>query len=287
MSRTDAEEISGTIERSDAPELFWRAMVPSDAGDRAQTLVFVHGLAEHSGRYRYPFDYFSGLGWPCYALDLRGHGRSGGRRVHIRRFSDYLDDVDAVLELVRTQRPAAPVFLIGHSMGGVVSILYALERGEQLAGLVLSSPGLRAHPASAPSSFLLFLGRMASIVAPGLHFSSGLDPTFVSLNTEVVDSYRADPLVTSKVSARWATEFLAAQKRCTRSAAELKVPTLVMQSGDDQLVDPEATQSWAERLPTASADFHLWPGFFHEMLNEPERLQVFEKIEAWIRERSA
>ncbi len=287
MSSHNLAETSGILERSHAPKLFWRAAVPENADPRAVTLVFVHGLAEHSGRYGYPFEYFTGRGWPCYALDLRGHGKSGGRRVHIQRFSDYLDDVDALIDLVREQRPEAPIFLVGHSMGGVVSILYTIERGRHLKGLVLSSPGLRAHPESAPSSFLLLLGKMASIIAPGLHFSSGLDPTFVSLNTEVVDAYRADPLVTSKVTARWATEFLAAQKRCARSAAQLKVPTLVMQSGDDRLVDPESTQRWAEQLPTASAEFHLWPGFFHEMLNEPERLQVFEKIEAWIRERTA
>lgn len=276
-------EQSGILERRGDPKLYWQSHVPKDAPAQATTLVFVHGLAEHFGRYGYPIEYFTRLGWPCFGLDLRGHGRSGGRRVHIRRFSDYLEDVDSLITLVRRQRPEAPIFLIGHSMGGVVSILYAAERGQNLKGLVLSSPGLRAHPDSAPPSLLLLLGKIASLITPGLHFSSRLDASFISRNPEVVEAYRRDPLVTSKVTARWATEFLAAQKRCFKLVDRLTLPTLVMQSGDDRLVDPKATQNWASRLPPTSK-FHLWPGLYHEMFNEPERPQVFEKMAGWIRQ---
>lgn len=277
------EERSGTLERPEDPDLVWRGFIPVEEPPDRPALVFVHGLGEHFGRYGFPVDHFTQSGSPCWGIDLRGHGLSDGRRGHINAFDEYLADVAALLNLVRDQHPKAPIFLVGHSMGGVVAILYALRYGSELSGLILSSPGLEAHPDSAPSSVLVFLGRIASVLLPRLHFSSDLDPAFVSRDPKVVREYRQDPLVTDQVTARWATEFFNAQDQCFRQASELQVPTLVMQSGSDRLVSPAATKRWAETL-TAPHFFHEWPGLYHEMLNEPEREQVFQLMSTWIDE---
>ena len=272
--RTDTDDravspSSGTIRRPKGPDLHWQGFEP--ACPPLPTLGFVHGLAEHFGRYRFPIEFFTEKGHACYGLDLRGHGLSEGPRAHVRRFDDYLADVDALVDLVRERRPDAPILLVGHSMGGLIGALYALDHGDLFSGLVLSSPGLQAHPDGAPSSLLLFFGRIASVLIPRLQFPTKLNPNFVSRSPKVVEAYRNDPLVTNKVTARWATEFLSAQDRCFRRASRLTIPTLVMQSGDDRLVYPEATRRWAGLIPKETSTYQEWPGFYHEMFNEPER----------------
>ena len=283
MSPKKVVEDSGRIDRSDAPSLHWRGFVP-DGDPSPAMLIFVHGLAEHFGRYGFPVDFFTQRGFPCYGLDLRGHGLSEGKRVHIWRFQNYLDDVDALVELARSRHPSLDVVLVGHSMGGVVALFYALQQSHKLRGLVLSSPGLRVHPDSEPPAALLFFGRIASVVCPTLSFSSRLNARLVSRDPEVVERYREDPLVTSKVTARWATEFLGAQKRSLETAPDLDLPVLAMQSGSDRLVDPAATEEWAQGLTHPLSRFQPWPGLFHEMFNEPERQDVFEHLEGWLEE---
>lgn len=289
MSGTDAGAHEGILERPGEPDLFWRLHPAADGKPKA-LLFFVHGLAEHFGRYGFPVDYFTARGYACAGLDLRGHGRSTGLRAHVDRFDGYLDDVDAarrhVAALLAEQgHEDLPTILVGHSMGGVVATLYAHKYGADLQGLVLSSPGFAAHPDSAPSFFIELLGKIASKLLPKLLFPTDLDPTFVCRDPAVVEAYRQDPLVTSKVSARWFTEFLAAQARSFQAAeteGAFSMPILAMQSEADRLVDPAATARFAALVGPEGCRFNGWPGLFHEMFNEPERNDVFQFLETWL-----
>lgn len=274
-----------TVRSPDGLDLFWRAWLPEGAPKGA--LLFVHGLGEHSGRYRNPADYFVPRGWACYGLDYRAHGRSPGRKVHINAFDDFLADVGAAHDLVLRRHAGSKTFLVGHSQGGLISILYALRRPQDLPGVVISSPALGIHPSSQPNAVLKAAAGVISKLAPGLLIPNGLDATKISHDKAVVDAYVNDPLVSTKVSARWFTEFLGAIDAAWADAGKLRVPMLLMQSGEDRLVDPEATRRWAARAPKDKVEFVWWEGLYHEMFNEPEKEKVFARVEAWLEGRLA
>ncbi len=269
----------GRVASSDGLELSYRAWLP--AKERAVVLI-LHGLGEHSGRYEHVARHLVGLGYACYALDYRGHGRSAGRRAHVHRFDEYLADVAAMRARLHAVHPRSPLVLLGHSQGGLIVLLATLTEPAGVAAVIASSPFLGIHPASRPSVALAAAARLLSRTLPKLRLDSGLDTRFLSRDPEVVAAYEADPLVTSKVSARWFTELNAAHARVLALAPALKVPALVMQSGADRLVDPAATRRWVAAAPPELVEYVEWEGFYHEMLNEPEKAKVLAHLETWL-----
>ncbi len=269
------------VRTEDGLRLYFQGWLPPESKPEG-LLLFVHGLGEHSGRYRNPVDYFVPRGWACYSGDLRGHGRSPGRQVHVRSFDEYALDVDSFEARVRELHPELPRLLVGHSMGGLVAIRYALSHADAFDAAVISSPGLGTHPALEPPRVLKAIATVLSRLAPRTLFASNLDTEAISRDPEVVAAYRADPLVSSKVSARWYTSMMAAMADAHARAGELRLPMLVMQSGADRLVDPEATRRWAEAAPPELVELVVWEGFYHEMMNEPEKERVFAKMEEWL-----
>ena len=240
------ETTTGRVQTPDGFNLFYRAHLPAEPQG---VLLFVHGLAEHSGRYGNPIEYFAPRGQACYALDLRGHGESPGKRVHVDHFDDYDRDVTTVRKLARAAHPNLPLRLVGHSMGGLIVLRHLLHHPGAVDGAILSSPGLAAHPSLEPAAPLKLAAKLLSRLLPGFLIDSGIDSSGISRDPEVVAAYRADPLVSNKVSARWYTSVVDAQHEVRTSAAQLTTPILLMQSGADTLVSPEATARWGKRLP--------------------------------------
>lgn len=273
---------TGTLKTGEGLDLFWRSWVPEEP---AASLLIVHGLAEHSGRYENTASHFVGRGLACYAFDLRGHGQSGGRRVHVDRFEDYLADVDAAADLVRKNHPGLPFFCLGHSMGGLIVILKSLDHPDGLDGSIVSSPLLAPHPSAEPSAVTRLASGLLSKLAPRLLISSGLDTSALSHDESVVEAYVNDPLVSNKVSARWFTSTMQAAAKARGEAPGLKIPMLLMQSGDDRLVAPDATRIWAGAAPMDLVEFEWWDGFYHEMFNEPGRDRVFARVDRWLSQR--
>lgn len=270
----------GTLQHRHGPEIFWQSWLPGPMPRAA--LLFVHGLAEHSGRYRFPVEYFLPLGYACYGLDLRGHGHSEGARVHVGHFDEYNADVALVLREMRERHPGLPIVLAGHSMGGLVVLRYLLQHPHEVQASIVSSPLLDAHPAARPKPGLVRLGKILSVLWPTLLFKTKLDVTAICKDPVVVESYRRDKLVSSKVSARWFVAVMKAQADAFARAGNLRTPLLLMQSGADRLVDLTATARWAEHAAPELVSFYSWPGLYHEMWNEPERQQVFELMESWL-----
>jgi alpha-beta hydrolase superfamily lysophospholipase len=270
----------GKVKSRDNTSIFWQSWLPGSFPRAA--LLFVHGLAEHSSRYRLPIEFLTPLGYACYALDLRGHGQSEGLRVHVQSFNDYLDDVAAVLREIRERHPGLPIALLGHSMGGLVAIRFVLEQPTQVSAVVVSSPSLAAHASSQPPQHLVRIAKILSLLWPTCLFPSRLDTAAISKDEEVVKAYTEDPQVSRKVSARWFTSWLVAQREAFARAGLLRVPMLLMQSGADRLVDPQATQRFADLAPPELVSFYTWPGLYHEMFNEPERQRVFQLVESWL-----
>jgi len=268
---------------SDGLELTCRVWAPDSP---VGVIVVIHGLAEHGGRYCETAEYFARNGWAVYAGDLRGHGQSpdvpGAGRVHVNRFTDYYQDVSALIGMARQQHPQLPLFLLGHSMGGLITLSYVLQEPSGLAGAVISSPALGVHPEFKPPAILRFLVSVLDRLAPRLRFPSDLDTGAISRDPEVVQAYLEDPLVSSKVSARWYAEILRAIDRAHANAGMLQLPVLLMQSGADRLVDPQAPGRWAKAAPSGQVELVSWEGLYHEMFNEPEKSRVRRRTLEWL-----
>lgn len=282
MATVETQHEHGQVTTDGGVTLHFQSWIPDQP---KAVLYFVHGMAEHGGRYGFPVDHFTAHGYACWTLDLRGHGTSGGRRGHIMCFDDYDVDVEAVLGQIRQRHDGLPIFLVGHSMGGLIALRFFLDHQEVLSGAVLSSPALRAHPTQEPLAALKGLATVISRIIPGMLFKSTLDVQGISRNQAVVDAYLADPLVLNKVSARWFTSIQQAMAEITSRFGEVHQPLLIMHSGGDRLTDPKASQRWAEQAPGRWVTHVEWPELYHEMFNEPERATVFERMEAWLEER--
>jgi alpha-beta hydrolase superfamily lysophospholipase len=244
-------------------------------------VVLVHGYGEHSGRYEHVGRFLAERGARVHAYDHQGHGRSSGPRCHVRRFADFLDDLERVVERARRAGRELPVYVIGHSMGGLVACAWARERRPDVAGLVVSAPALAAP--GGPSPALLRLLPLASRIAPRLALDSELDPQGLSRDPAVVEAYLADPLVHLRMTLSLARELFAAMARTAGGGAELGLPALMLHGADDPICSPDASRRFAEAAPDCR--YRSYPRLRHEIFNEPERDEVLADVQAWIEER--
>ncbi len=250
------------------------------AAEPVGTVVVVHGFAEHCGRYDAVVAYLNGQGFDTLRFDCRGHGQSDGRRAYVERYRDYLDDLDAAVARAIEWGGPQPLFLLGHSQGGLIVAAYALQNPEGIDGLVLTSPAIRfavkVNPAKAA------LGKFMSLVWPTLSLPSGIAPDHLSHDPAVGEAYAQDPLVSSTATARWYTESLRTQRNVQAQAGQIRLPTLVLQAGADRLVDPAASRAFYQSLGTTDRQWQLYEGFYHEILNEVERHTVLDDIGRWL-----
>jgi len=274
----------GFVRTPDGFDLHWRGSAPPLP--RA-VLVLVQGLAEHTGRYAHVLTFCAEQAFAAYAFDLRGQGRSAGLAGHVDSFDDYLLDLGAVREHAARRHPGVPLFLVGHSMGGLVALRYAQAGADGLRGLVLSSPLLGIAKASRPSPGRAALGRLASSFFPRLRLATHVDPAHLSRDPSVGEAYARDPLVGRKVSARWFKSAAKAMADAHSAARALPLPTLVMAAGEDLLADTEATARFVAGAPRDRVDFQVWDGLYHELFNAPEKGAVLGRMRAWIEARLA
>jgi len=246
-------------------------------------LVIAHGLGEHSGRYQEFASRMISEGLSVWALDFCGHGRSEGKRGHIESFDQYLTDLDKLVDIaVKDAAQDTKILLLGHSLGGLIALNYAIRFPHKLDGLLLSSPALGLK-VQVPA-FKAVLGKFMSTVWPGLSMANELDSSKISHDRSVVDAYIQDPLVHARVTARWFTEFVSTMARTHQSAAAVSVPTLMQIAGNDFLVDAAASEDFFNRLQVEDKTIHVYSGLFHEIFNETaaERTGVLDDLSAWI-----
>jgi alpha-beta hydrolase superfamily lysophospholipase len=245
-----------------------------------RALLLVHGFAEHSGRYENVGAWFAARGCAVHAYDHRGHGRSDGRRGHVRRFGDFLDDLEAVLAAVRAEHPQLKPVLVGHSMGGLIVTAALCERAPDVACAVTSGALLELAADFSPARRLA--ARVLRRVAPWLSLSAGLDAEGLSNDPEIARAYLADPLVFKKLTASLAAELMDAVTRTAASAARVRVPLLMLHGEADPLCPVTGSRRFFEQLTVEPRRIQTYPGLRHEIFNEPEQARVFADLLDWL-----
>jgi alpha-beta hydrolase superfamily lysophospholipase len=241
------------------------------------SVVLMHGLGEHSGRYLHVAKFFNECGLSVRSYDHRGHGRSQGERGDVINGDPMIQDAEIVIDDFAAHF-AEPPLLFGHSMGGLFATRFALSRLSPLRGLILSSPAL----ALGLSPFHMRMLKVMQAIAPWLGVPNGLKPAFLSHDPQVVASYKADPLVHGRISARLLRSMLSSIAYCQARASTLSVPTLMLVAGDDRLVDPHGSKRFFGQLPPGLAQMHLYPHFYHEVFNEIGAKRPFADLRSWL-----
>jgi len=245
--------------------------------DLRGSVVIMHGLGEHSGRYRHVAQFFNECGLAVRCYDHRGHGRSGGDRGDVINGDPMVQDAEIVIDDFAA-RFSAPPFLFGHSMGGLFAARFALARLSPLRGLILSSPALGVPLSGVQNMLLSFM----HAVAPWLAIPTGLRPRFLTHDMRAVAAYKADPLVHSRISARLMRSMLSSIDYCHLHAATLAVPALMLVAGDDHIVDANGSRRFHAQLPQGQAQMHIYDSFYHEIFNEIDCERPFADLRAWL-----
>lgn len=270
----------GYVTTPDGHRLVFRDWQPPTPPRAA--LLIVHGYADHQGRYDHVAAHFVTHGYAVHTYDQRGHGHSSGRRTYVRSFDQYLDDLGLMLEAVQRQHSEVPVFLFGHSMGGAVVTLYALERAPEVAGLILTSPAITLPDNVAP--LLQKLSWLVGTLLPWLP-TIKLDINHLSRDPEVVAQAAKDPLYyRGRMPARTGAELLRTARRIEAHMETLTLPFFVCHGTADQLTDPNGSIALYNQAASQDKTLTLYPGFYHETFNEPEGQQVLNQITAWLEE---
>ena len=276
MAPETAQVSKGFIDSADGTKLAYRAWPVQGA-----TLNFavVHGLGEYSGRYERFAQGMARFQMATWAIDLRGHGDSAGQRGHVDSWSQWIDDTAAFVRHVESQT-SGEVVPLGHSFGGVV-MLSAIRSGKlpNARRFVLSSPALKLK-ATVPA-WKSTLGKMMSNIAPRLSMSNEVDPGTVSRVPEVVEAYRTDPLVHSKISSRLYAEWQHAAAENLARAGDIRVPFLILAGTADGLIDPEGSRQLQAAAPTMS-ELRILDGRYHEPFNDRDAEEVFSLIAEWL-----
>jgi len=260
-----------TITARDGAMLAIRHWAPT--AEARATLLIIHGLGEHGGRYERAAGIFAAAGLDTWALDLRGFGASSGRRAYVARLDVWLADIAERMTILRGL--GRPVVLLGHSVGGLVAAAYAESDRPQPELLVLSAPAVAGNIPAWKQALARILGR----VAPTLIVKNGLDGSILSRDPAVGADYVADPLNVHSTTTRLGAILLDAQAPTIAGLGRIKVPTLVIHGGDDHLV-PTASSEVFARQP--NVERRVYPGLAHETFNEPEGPEVVGDVAAWI-----
>jgi alpha-beta hydrolase superfamily lysophospholipase len=281
MAKEQSESTLSTFTASDGDNLALQDWPLPDEVESRGTVVLVHGLGEHAGRYDALARRLNSWGFAVRGYDHYGHGDSGGERGALPVESRLVDDLGDIVESTRQRMDAGlPLIVLGHSMGGLVAACLAALEQVRIDGLVLSSPALDAGLSPVQKLLVATLPR----VAPNLVVANGIDPANISRDPAVVAAYKADPRVHDRISARLARFIADAGPTVVAHAPQWSVPTLLMFAGRDKLVNPAGSRAFAEAAPWQLVTTHCFEQHVHEIFNEPgeEKEVVFEALHQWL-----
>ena len=271
----------GNFAGAGALALYYQAWLPLQQTPRA-VLVNLHGLGDHSGLYPHLADYFPERRTAVYAYDMRGNGRSPGQRAYLRSWDDYRSDLQAFLIQVRHWEPELPIFVLGHSLGGLVVLDYALHHPQGLAGVIASAPPL--GKVGVPP-LLMALGRVMSRIWPRFSLEVGMDLSGLARDPAVVEAVLADPLFHRRGTARLSTEVTNIIGRVQAGAAGLSVPLLVLHGSADRMVPPDGSREFFRKVSYPDRALREYPGGYHGLFADTGHQEVLADVERWIEAR--
>lgn len=251
-------------------------------------VVLVHGLGEHSGRYRSVVRGLTSAGYAVFAFDNQGHGKSEGQRGHINRWQDYRNNTQIFLRLVRQQEPTAPLFLMGHSLGGLIVLDCVLRSARSpdfqalaIRGIVVSAPPL-APSCGTVNQMRIMFARLLSGVLPCLSLKMGLDECGLSRDQNIADEIANDPLIHPYVTLRWGTETLKTIDWVKDHIDQLNLPILLTHGGDDPIIDPKGSRDIFQDIPVPNKTLTIYPGSYHEPHNDLDADIVVTDLVNWL-----
>lgn len=256
--------------------IFTRSWQPE--GKPRAVVVIVHGFNSHSGQYFWTAEQFASNGFAVYALDLRGRGRSDGERFYVEKVEHYVNDVAAFVEMAKAEHPSLPVFVLGHSAGGVVSCVYTLDHQSEINGLICES---FAYELPVPDIVLTFLKGL-SYITPHTHVF-GLNNKDFSRDPAVVESMNNDLLIKGESQpAQTAAAMIRADERLRKEFPQITLPLLIMHGTEDKATKPSGSQHFYEQAGSRDKTLKLYEGHYHDLLNDIDKEVVMADIRQWI-----
>jgi alpha-beta hydrolase superfamily lysophospholipase len=246
--------------------------------DPKALVVLIHGMGEHFGRYGHVAEFFTQNGYAFAGMDLRGHGRSQGKRGHTPSYEYLMNDIELLISTIQVDFPELPLFIYGHSMGGNLVLNALIRRSLPITAAVISAPYLKL--AFEPPKWKTVLGKISAKWLPELTQPTGLDTEALSRDPNVILAYNNDPLVHDKITSSFFVNVHFAGPYVLEHAAKINIPLLLMHGTKDQLTSHWATQELHKRIPERS-ELKLWEGFYHELHNEPEQEELLSFVTEW------
>jgi alpha-beta hydrolase superfamily lysophospholipase len=265
------------IHSDDAVELYLRIW-PS-ASDPQAAVIMTHGHGEHIGRYEHLAEALAGRGFQCFGYDLRGHGRSSGQKGYLESWADYHQDLISVLNRVLDEEAECPIFLYGHSLGGVVALEYCLQVSDGIRGVIASGPAI-GKP-NIPE-ILFVISRLLSRIYPTFTIATQLETAALSRIASVVRAYEEDPLVHDRGTARMGTELTATADWIQEHVADWSLPLLILHGEKDRLINPADSRRFYNNVPIEDKTYLELKDGYHEPHNDLEKEFVIQRIGDWI-----
>lgn len=264
------------IDGANGLKIFVRSWRP--AGQARGVVCICHGVNSHGGYYLWVGEQLAASGLAVYVLDLHGRGQSDGERFYLEKIGDYLSDVDALVELAKSREPGLPLFLLGHSAGGVISCVYTLENQAKLSGLICES---FAFQVAAPD-FALAVVKGLSHLAPHAHVLKLPFKDF-SRDPQVVQAMNDDPLIAHEVQpTKTVAELVRADERLKEEFPLITLPVLILHGTADKVTNPKGSQLFYDTAGSTDKTLKLYEGHVHDLLNDYGKETVMADIKSWI-----
>ncbi len=298
---SDGVRFDGSLKNSDAQNLIYRAFIPPlhaspalarKGGARAgfipegprASAIFVHGLGEHSLKYDAFAEKFYKCGIAAFSYDQRGHGRSQGRRGHVNRFKELVEDLRHFVDIVKVQTLKEDVYLIGQSLGGLVSIIFAIKYSKEIKGVVASSPALRLK--NPPSGIEIVIAKLLNYFTPALTLWNRIPFEDISHDERAIQETKQDKLSHRAISIRLYFEMIKAIKYAFDNISKIEVPILLLHGTGDRVTSADATREFYEGLNCLDKEIKLYPRLYHELFREVNKDEIQEYVLNWVVKRT-
>lgn len=279
MQKNDITYKESYIQSGGSEKLHLRCIIKKKA---IGTFVIVHGVGEHLRRYQHLEQWLLAEGYNCYLYDHRGHGLSEGIRGDVKSFHEYANDLGIVCQLAKSENPALPLYVFGHSMGSLVVLLSLILRPGKWKGAIVTGVPLKI--VTPIPKWQEVLGNQVVKVMPTIYIPNDIDPAYLSHDEAVIEAYKTDKLVQHKITLRWGLAFISAVKEVKARLGEITENLLIMHGGEDKVSGVDGAQLLINKLGKKRAHLIIYPDLYHELHNElePGRIKVFQSIKAWL-----